>query len=82
MQTLDGVKIQVKADIGFMNEKPADKFVEKPVYVCMLAETSDGRKAHFERVRSVTQARSASLLLTCEAAPSSAQVRAWPFQYS
>jgi hypothetical protein len=46
----DGVKIQVKADIGFINENPPQRFAGKLVYVCLLAETSDGRKIHFARI--------------------------------
>ncbi|KAH7082908.1 nucleotide-sugar transporter-domain-containing protein [Paraphoma chrysanthemicola] len=46
----DGVKIQVRADIGFLNEKPPQRFAGKLVYVCLLAETSDGRKIHFARI--------------------------------
>ncbi|KAL5113379.1 ATP-dependent DNA helicase MER3 [Pleosporales sp. CAS-2024a] len=46
----DGVKIQVKAEIGFMNDVPPQRFAGKPVYVCLLAETSDGRKIHFARI--------------------------------
>ncbi|KAF2488471.1 P-loop containing nucleoside triphosphate hydrolase protein [Lophium mytilinum] len=45
----EGVKIQVRAEIGFMNEKPATQYRNKPVYVCFLAETSDGHKVHFAR---------------------------------
>lgn len=47
----EGVKVQVKADIGFTNEKPPERFGNKLVYVCMLAETSDGRKVHFARIK-------------------------------
>ncbi|KAJ4351104.1 ATP-dependent DNA helicase MER3 [Ascochyta clinopodiicola] len=50
----EGVNIQVKADIGFINEKPPDKFAHKLIYVCLLAETSDGRKVHFARIKSVS----------------------------
>lgn len=35
----EGVKIQVKADIGFINERPPDRFGHKLIYVCLLAET-------------------------------------------
>lgn len=49
----EGVKIQIKADIGFINEKPPQRFAGKLVYVCLLAETSDGRKIHFARIRCV-----------------------------
>lgn len=47
----EGVKIQVKADIGFINERPPDRFGHKLIYVCLLAETSDGRKLHFARIK-------------------------------
>ena len=53
IKTPEGVKIQVKADVGFINEKCPDKFGNKLIYVCMLAETSDGRKIHFARIKSV-----------------------------
>jgi ATP-dependent DNA helicase HFM1/MER3 len=53
MRCPDGVKIQVKADIGFINEKPPQRFASKLVYVCLLAETSDGRKVYFARIRYV-----------------------------
>ncbi len=49
----DGVKIQVKAEIGFINDKVPQRVGNKPVYVCLLIETSDGRKAHFARIRFV-----------------------------
>ncbi|KAK4988909.1 ATP-dependent DNA helicase MER3 [Elasticomyces elasticus] len=46
----DCVAIRVKAEIGFMNEKPPIQYNRKPVYVCLLAETSEGRKLHFCRI--------------------------------
>jgi ATP-dependent DNA helicase HFM1/MER3 len=42
--------IQVKTDIGFINENIPLRFSGKLVYVCLLAETSDGRKVHFARI--------------------------------
>ncbi|KAH3959256.1 hypothetical protein HBH69_034570 [Parastagonospora nodorum] len=50
IKSADGVKIQVKATIGFINENPPQRFAGKLVYVCLLAETSDGRKIHFARI--------------------------------
>lgn len=50
-KTSEGVKAQVKADIGFINDKPPESFGSKLVYVCLLAETSDDRKIHFARIR-------------------------------
>lgn len=43
------VKIKFKADIGFVNEKVPLIFRKKPVYVCFMAETSDGRLIDFRR---------------------------------
>jgi hypothetical protein len=45
------VKIHVKAEIGFMNDKPPQQYNGKLVYVIFLAETSDGHKVHFARIR-------------------------------
>ncbi|KAL6712203.1 ATP-dependent DNA helicase MER3 [Coniothyrium glycines] len=50
MKTAEGAKIQVKAEIGFINEKPPMHFNKQLVYVCLLAETTDGRKIHFARI--------------------------------
>jgi ATP-dependent DNA helicase HFM1/MER3 len=47
----DGVKVQFKVEIGFLNEKPVCIFQKHSVYVCLLVETSDGRLAHFARIR-------------------------------
>jgi ATP-dependent DNA helicase HFM1/MER3 len=49
----DGVRIQIKADIGFINEQPPQRFNDKLIYVCLLVDTSDGRKIHFARIRYV-----------------------------
>lgn len=50
----DGVKtveVKIRAEVGFMNEKVPLVFLRKPVYVCLLAETSDGQVLHFCRLR-------------------------------
>lgn len=49
----DGVNIEIKADIGFLNEQPPQRFNNKLIYVCLLVDTSDGRKIHFARIRYV-----------------------------
>ncbi|KAI5362101.1 putative helicase, Sec63 domain, Helicase superfamily 1/2, ATP-binding domain-containing protein [Septoria linicola] len=46
----EGVCVKVRAEIGLLNEKVPDFFNRKPVYICLLVDTSDGRKAHFVRV--------------------------------
>lgn len=43
------VTIRIKAEIGFLNEKVPEVFNSHPVYVCLLAETSDGKVLHFAR---------------------------------
>lgn len=45
------VKVNFKADIGFMNEKVPLFFQRRPVYVCFLAETSDGHMIDFRRMK-------------------------------
>ncbi|KAL1859935.1 ATP-dependent DNA helicase MER3 [Paecilomyces lecythidis] len=45
------VKVNFKADIGFMNEKSPLFFQRRPIYVCFLAETSDGRMIDFRRMK-------------------------------
>lgn len=47
----EGVRVLVKIDIGFMNETVPETLAGKAVYVCLLLETSDGRKLHFSRLR-------------------------------
>ncbi|RAR07973.1 atp-dependent dna helicase mer3 [Stemphylium lycopersici] len=42
IKTPEGVKVQIKAAIGFMNEQPPQRFNNKIIYICLLVETSDG----------------------------------------
>ena len=44
------VQVNVKAEIGFMNEKAPEIWEHRPIYVCLLAETSDGHKVYFCRI--------------------------------
>ena len=48
-----GVKFSFRAEFGFLNDKAPFEFGRAPVYVCLLSEISDGRKAHFCRIRLV-----------------------------
>ncbi|KAF2239234.1 P-loop containing nucleoside triphosphate hydrolase protein [Viridothelium virens] len=45
------VIVNIRAEIGFINETPPAKFNNRDIYVCFLAETSDGRKMHFCRIK-------------------------------
>lgn len=49
MKAGQGAKVNIKAEIGFMNEKPPIAFQGKPVFLIFLAETSDGHVLHFAR---------------------------------
>ncbi|CAL5874362.1 uncharacterized protein PFLUO_LOCUS8658 [Penicillium psychrofluorescens] len=44
------INIRFKVDMAFMNDKIPVFFQRRPVYVCLLAETSDGRMIDFRRV--------------------------------
>ncbi|KAF2724757.1 P-loop containing nucleoside triphosphate hydrolase protein, partial [Polychaeton citri CBS 116435] len=45
----DYVSARINAEMGFINDKVPDLFNRRPVYVCLLAETSDGKVVHFAR---------------------------------
>ncbi|KAJ5679817.1 Nucleotide-sugar transporter [Penicillium macrosclerotiorum] len=44
------VKIRFKFEVAFMNEKVPIVFQRRPVHVCCLSETSDGRLIDFRRI--------------------------------
>lgn len=43
------VRIRLRAEVAFLNEKTPIYFRKKPVFVCFLAETSDGQLVEFRR---------------------------------
>lgn len=53
VRTGEHVTIRVRADLGFMNDKTPEVFNKQPVYVCFMAELSDGHLLHFARIRYV-----------------------------
>jgi ATP-dependent DNA helicase HFM1/MER3 len=48
-----GARINVDAEIGFLNDKPVVRLQNQQVYLVFMAETSDGRSVHFARSRFV-----------------------------
>ncbi|KAJ6050072.1 hypothetical protein N7444_006788 [Penicillium canescens] len=44
-----GVTLRFKVEVAFMNDKIPTFFQRRPVYVCCLTETSDGRMVDFRR---------------------------------
>jgi hypothetical protein len=60
-----------------MNEITPQRFAGKPVYVCLLSETSDGRKIHFARIRFVLASVYDGSQLIVVVAKDSVAVKAW-----
>ncbi|KAL5337905.1 Sec63 Brl domain-containing protein [Aspergillus crustosus] len=60
------VRVRFKAEIAFMNEKCPDLFQRRPVHVCFVAETSDGRLADFRRISANRLDKGYEILLTAE----------------
>ena len=60
------VKIKFKAEIGFLNETVPAFFRRKPVYVCFLAETSDGHIIDFRRIAASKLQNGHELILSTE----------------
>ena len=44
------VAVKLRAEVGFVNEKPPSHFQKKQIYVCFLAETNDGQLIDFQRI--------------------------------
>ena len=59
-----GIEIKVKISFGFLNEKPVSRYRGKVIIVSLLVDTSDGRIAHFARIRCVFFSPLVDLLLT------------------
>ncbi|KLJ06907.1 hypothetical protein EMPG_17602 [Blastomyces silverae] len=60
------VRVGFKAEIGFINEKLPTFFHRKPIYVCFLAETSDGRMVDFRRISATKLQNGHDILLNAE----------------
>lgn len=46
----EGATLNIRSEIGFMNEKPPETYRQRPIYLIFLAETSDCKKVHFARI--------------------------------
>lgn len=53
IRTGEHVAVRIRADLGFINDKTSEYFKKQPVYVCLMAELSDGHLLHFARIRYV-----------------------------
>lgn len=71
----EGVFLRMKAEIGFLNDKLPEIFNCKPVYVCVLLDTSDGRKLHFARMSGKQLGRGHNVLFNAELTSAGQAVR-------
>ncbi|RAH84441.1 P-loop containing nucleoside triphosphate hydrolase protein [Aspergillus japonicus CBS 114.51] len=60
------VRIRLKAEIAFMNDKCPSFYLKRPVYVCFLAEVSDGRLLEFRRISANKVSNGQEILLSAE----------------
>ncbi|KAL1964042.1 hypothetical protein VTN77DRAFT_7588 [Rasamsonia byssochlamydoides] len=60
------VKVNFRADVGFLNEKLPVFFQRRPVYVCFLAETSDGHLIDFRRMSANKLQNGHEIMLSAE----------------
>ncbi|KAJ5733918.1 hypothetical protein N7493_002704 [Penicillium malachiteum] len=60
------VKINFKVEVAFMNDKAPTFFQRRPVHVCCLTETSDGRLIDFRRISASKLQTSMEIALTTE----------------
>lgn len=60
------VKVKLKAEIGFLNQNVPVFFRKKPIYVCFLAETSDGQIVDFRRIVASKLSNGQEIHLTAE----------------
>ena len=71
------VRIKLKADIGFLNDAVPEFFQRRPVYICILAETSDGHKIHFGRTSAKQMSKNQDILFEAKLTDASQTVRAY-----
>lgn len=60
------IEIKLKAEIGFLNERIPFYFHRKPIYICFLAETSNGQIIDFRRMAASKLQNGHSVFLTAE----------------
>ncbi|KAL7662086.1 ATP-dependent DNA helicase MER3 [Aspergillus niger] len=65
-KTGTGVQINIRSEVAFMNEKCPTYFQRRPVYVCFMAETSDGRLLDFRRVSACKMPKGQDIVFSAE----------------
>ncbi|KAH8701665.1 Sec63 Brl domain-containing protein [Talaromyces proteolyticus] len=62
----ESVRVNIKADIGFLNEKLPSFFQKRPIYVCCLVEISGGRLVDFRRMSAQKLQNGHEILLSAD----------------
>ncbi|KAK4553065.1 ATP-dependent DNA helicase MER3 [Recurvomyces mirabilis] len=70
------VTVRVKAELGFLNDKSPEVFQRRPVYVCLLADTSDGNLVHFARISAKKLGKGQDVLFSANLTAASQSIRA------
>ncbi|KAK5052748.1 hypothetical protein LTR84_002614 [Exophiala bonariae] len=73
-KTGKGVTVRFKVEVGFLNDVKPQYFKRKPIYVCFLAETSDGRLIDFRRMSAKHLQNGEEILLSVELVKPTQQV--------
>ncbi|KAK8213768.1 ATP-dependent DNA helicase MER3 [Phyllosticta capitalensis] len=60
------VTVNLRAEVGFVNEKPPTVWNKQPVYICVLSETCDGKMVHFRRISAQKLGHGQQLLFSAD----------------
>ncbi|KAL8917100.1 MAG: hypothetical protein Q9208_008139 [Pyrenodesmia sp. 3 TL-2023] len=60
------IKIKIRAELGFLNEKPPSFFHRKAVHVCFLTERSDGELVDFRRISATKLKNGQDILISAD----------------
>ncbi|KXL48807.1 hypothetical protein M433DRAFT_491622 [Acidomyces richmondensis BFW] len=69
--------VKIKSEIGFLNQQVPEMFQRRPIYVCLLAETSDGKQVHFARISAKKLNKGQDVLFDVEITSPTQSVRAY-----
>ena len=58
------VQFNIKAECGFLNDRPPTMFHHRPIYVCLLVERSDGLLIDFHRISAKKLVNGQDILMT------------------
>ncbi|KAK8237719.1 nucleotide-sugar transporter-domain-containing protein, partial [Phyllosticta capitalensis] len=60
------VTVNLRAEVGFVNEKPPTVWNRQPIYICVLSETCDGKMVHFRRISAQKLGQGQQLLFSAD----------------